>query len=70
MWYSIQAVADDPLAQPVEHMTFNHGAMSSNLIRVTICLYCPGGETGRRKGLKIPRGQTPHAGSTPAQGTT
>ena len=29
----------DSLAQPVEHMTFNHGAMSSNLIRVTICLY-------------------------------
>ena len=29
----------DSLAQPVEHMTFNHGAMSSNLIRVTICLF-------------------------------
>ena len=29
---------------------------------------CPGGEIGRRKGLKIPRGQ-PHAGSTPAPGT-
>ncbi len=29
---------------------------------------CPGGETGRRKGLKIPRGQ-PRAGSIPAPGT-
>ena len=32
-------------------------------------LTCPGGEIGRRKGLKIPRGQ-PRAGSTPAPGTT
>ena len=30
---------------------------------------CPGGETGRRKGLKIPREQS-HAGSIPALGTT
>jgi hypothetical protein len=29
---------------------------------------CPGGETGRRKGLKIPREQS-RAGSTPALGT-
>src|SRR5262245_65481957 len=29
----------------------------------------PGGETGRHKGLKIPRPQG-HAGSTPAPGTT
>lgn len=29
---------------------------------------CPDGEIGRRKGLKIPRGQ-PRAGSTPAPGT-
>ncbi len=29
---------------------------------------CPGGEIGRRKGLKIPRGQ-PRAGSIPALGT-
>ena len=29
---------------------------------------CPGGEIGRRKGLKIPRGQ-PRAGSIPAPGT-
>jgi hypothetical protein len=29
---------------------------------------CPGGGTGRRKGLKIPRGQ-PRAGSIPAPGT-
>ena len=28
----------------------------------------PGGEIGRRKGLKIPRGQ-PRSGSTPAPGT-
>ena len=30
--------------------------------------YCPGGEIGRRKGLKIPRWHH-HAGSTPAPGT-
>ena len=30
---------------------------------------CPGGETGKRKGLKIPRSQE-LAGSTPAPGTT
>ena len=30
-------------------------------------LYGPGGGIGRRKGLKIPRGQ-PRAGSTPALG--
>ncbi len=35
MWYSIRAVADDPLAQPVEHMTFNHGVRSSNLRWIT-----------------------------------
>ena len=29
----------------------------------------PGGETGRRKGLKIPRREL-HAGSSPAPGTT
>ena len=29
---------------------------------------CPGGEIGRHKGLKIPRGQ-PRAGSSPALGT-
>ncbi len=32
-------------------------------------LESPGGETGRRKGLKIPRGK-PRAGSSPAPGTT
>ncbi len=31
-------------------------------------LNCPGGEIGRRKGLKIPRRQL-HAGSIPAPGT-
>ena len=31
-------------------------------------IVCPGGETGRRKGLKIPREQS-RAGSTPALGT-
>ena len=29
----------------------------------------PGGEIGRRKGLKIPREQNSHAGSIPAPGT-
>ena len=31
---------------------------------------CLGGEIGRRKGLKIPRDLTSHAGSIPAPGTT
>ena len=26
----------DPLAQSVEHVTFNHGVTSSNLVRITI----------------------------------
>lgn len=30
---------------------------------------CPGGEIGRRKGLKIPRNEQFRAGSTPAPGT-
>ena len=29
----------DPLAQPVEHLTFNQGVRSSNLRRVTIFLF-------------------------------
>ena len=33
LFYS--AVADDPLAQPVEHMTFNHGVRSSTLRWIT-----------------------------------
>ena len=40
-----------PLAQMVEHVTFNHGVGSSILLRITIG--CPGGGTGRRTGLKI-----------------
>ena len=39
-----------------------------NIPPVTVTA-CPGGEIGRRKGLKIPRGQ-PRAGSIPALGTT
>lgn len=31
--------------------------------------HCPGGEIGRRKGLKIPRDLYSRAGSTPAPGT-
>ena len=41
----------DSLAQSVEHLTFNQGAMDSSSIRVTIG--CPGGEIGRRVGFKI-----------------
>ena len=41
----------------------------SALIRFKV-LNCPGGETGRRKGLKIPRGEQPRAGSIPAPGTS
>ena len=40
----------------VEHLTFNHGVGRSNRLRETIYKNCPGGEIGRRKGLKIPRG--------------
>ena len=32
-------------------------------------IVCPGGETGRRKGLKIPRSENGRAGSIPAPGT-
>ena len=42
-----------PLAQLAEHSTFNQGVGRSNRLRETI--ECPGGEIGRRKGLKIPR---------------
>lgn len=44
----------DPLAQLAEHLTFNQGVISSNLIRDTIFIR-PGGEIGRRTGLKILR---------------
>ncbi len=45
----------------------------ANLFLPSTLLYnpsfqCPGGEIGRRKGLKIPRGR-PRAGSIPAPGT-
>ena len=43
-----------PLAQLAEHLTFNQGVISSNLIRDTIFIR-PGGEIGRRTGLKILR---------------
>ncbi len=47
---------------------------SASIYKISVLLFHieefgPGGETGRRKGLKIPRGQ-PRAGSTPAPGTT
>ncbi len=35
MWYNHTSTANDPLAQPVEHLTFNQGVRSSNLRRVT-----------------------------------
>ena len=41
-------------------------SIATNALKHVIC---PGGEIGRRKGLKIPRGK-PRAGSTPALGTT
>ena len=44
----------------------HYGNLLINLINST-ALKSPGGGIGRRKGLKIPRGQ-PHAGSTPALG--
>ena len=37
---------------------------------VNFKVYCPGGEIGRHKGLKIPRTLSVRAGSTPAPGTT
>ena len=30
----------DPLAQSVEHLTFNQGVRSSNLLRITILIFC------------------------------
>ena len=44
-----------PLAQSVEHLTFNQGVWSSNLQRDTIYISLSGG-IGRRTGLKILRG--------------
>ncbi len=36
LWYNVRvAKIDDPLAQKVEHMTFNHGVRSSTLRWVT-----------------------------------
>ena len=46
-----------PLAQPVEHLTFNQRVWSSNLQRDTIL--CLSGEIGRRTGLKILRESNP-----------
>ncbi|SVD53304.1 uncharacterized protein METZ01_LOCUS406158, partial [marine metagenome] len=42
--------------------------MELGLLRDILDRYCPGGETGRHKGLKIPREKS-CAGSTPAPGT-
>jgi hypothetical protein len=55
----------DPLAQLVEHLTFNQGVWSSNLQWITIC---PDGGIGRRTGLKILRSKI-HTGSIPVPGT-
>jgi hypothetical protein len=46
----------DPLAQSVEHLTFNQGVWSSSLQWITNFFHhkrCPGGGIGRRAGLKI-----------------
>ena len=50
---AIFKIAHLPLAQLAEHSTFNQGVGRSNRLRETI--ESPGGEIGRRKGLKIPR---------------
>ena len=42
---------EDPLAQPVEHLTFNQRVRRSNRLRVTIT--CGRGGTGRRTRLRI-----------------
>ena len=44
-----------PLAQQVEHLTFNQRVVSSNLARDTILNMCLSGGIGRRTGLKILR---------------
>ena len=44
-----------PVAQQVEHLTFNQRVWSSNLHRVTKKIMCLSGGIGRRKGLKILR---------------
>lgn len=46
----------------------NHCKDSVAATRSRIITPCPGGETGIRKGLKIPRPQG-HVGSTPTPGT-
>ena len=46
-------------------------AVTKNVVKsrhTILLLRSPGGEIGRRKGLKIPRGK-PRAGSIPAPGT-
>ncbi len=45
----------DPLAQSVEHLTFNQGVRSSNLRRVTILfdVKCGRGGIGRRAGFRF-----------------
>ena len=35
LWYDIKVAPFDPLAQTVEHLTFNQGVRSSSLRRVT-----------------------------------
>ena len=62
-----QSHLNDSLAQSVEHLTFNQGAMDSSSIRVTIeC--CPGGEMADTLDLKSNELIT-RAGSSPAPGT-
>ena|GEM_PF-3447164 len=55
-----------PSLRRVRHCTWQPTLESSELVQT---LHSPDGEIGRRKGLKIPRGQ-PHAGSIPAPGTS
>jgi hypothetical protein len=52
----------------MEHLYIRHNALTLLYNENTFPL-CRSGETGRRRGLKIPRGQ-PHAGSIPASGTS
>ena len=58
---------EDPLAQPVEHLTLIKG--SGVRIACGSPFISPGGEIGRRTGLKNPADIKIRAGSTPALGT-
>ena len=70
MFRQIRCFVNIPRVRQPTATTFQRGWVFCRIQRfVQAFRTCPGGEIGRRKGLKIPRGQ-PRAGSIPALGTT